>query len=392
MAGFCPTIPTPVTPPTPFDGNFYPPEISYGGGVNLPPAPEINVGGAFGTLPPPVLLPIDPVSGLPKVGVNDSEAIAIASIPPVTLTLAQPSRTIDLTQIFTSKLGGQLYYEIIGGNSESLDVKIAGNQLQLTALGKAGFNNVAITVMDSYGNFSTANLSVTTDNLNPATTVKPRPNIRESLDNLTAALEQNPEKLLAGLETPEGEQALEDLTGLLEENQDFLPLLAQPELLSELGVSDRSIETLTKLLKNQELAAEFGLSVTLGEALSKPDSNLFDSFLMDADGAIYLLPLDAKQPKIGFIDFTEGQHIQHVTNTFSTLNPLANYDSFNVTNGDWASKLVEFVDRAKVAGETHAIANLSFDLSQLDDVGITTRYELTPNKKRFNMPVKIMFC
>jgi hypothetical protein len=36
MAGFCPTIPTPVTPPTPFDGNFYPPEIGYGGGTNLP--------------------------------------------------------------------------------------------------------------------------------------------------------------------------------------------------------------------------------------------------------------------------------------------------------------------------------------------------------------------
>jgi hypothetical protein len=111
-------------------------------------------------------------------------------------------------------LGGQLYYEITGGNSDSLDVKISGNQLQLTALGEAGINNVAITVMDSYGNFSTANLSVTTEKLNPTIAVKPRPNIKESFDNLTAALEQNPEDLLAGLETPEGEQALEDLTGL----------------------------------------------------------------------------------------------------------------------------------------------------------------------------------
>ncbi|MEG4423744.1 MULTISPECIES: S8 family serine peptidase [unclassified Microcoleus] len=378
VAGFCPTIPTPVTPPTPFDGNFYPPEIGYGGGVNLPPAPEINVGGAVGTLPPPVLLPIDPVTGLPKAGVNNSEAIAITQIPPVNLTLAQPKQTIDLTQIFTSKLGGQLYYEIIGGNSDSLEVKIAGSQLQLTALGEAGVNNVAITVMDSYGNFSTANLSVTTDNLNPEMAVKPRPNIKESLHHLTAALEQNPENLLAGFETPEGEQALEDLTGLLEKNPDLLQFLTQPESLSQLGVSERSIETLTKLLKNQELAAEFGLSVTLGEALSKPDSNLFDNFLMDADGAIDLLPLNAKQPKIGFIDFTEGQHIQHVTNTFSTINPLANYDSFLITNGDWAARLVEFVNRAKASGETHAIVNMSFDLSQLDDVGITTRYELTP--------------
>ena len=214
VAGFCPTTPTPVTPPTPFDGTFHPPEIGYGGGVNLPPAPEINVGGAVATLTPPVLLPIDPVTGLPKAGVNNSEAIAIAQIPPVTLTLVAPTRTIDLTQIFTSKLGGQLYYEITGRNSDSLEVKIAGNQLQLTALGKAGVNTVAIRVMDSYGNFSTANLSVTTESLNPEIAVKPRPNIKESLDHLTAALEQNPEDLLAGFETPEGEQALEDLTGL----------------------------------------------------------------------------------------------------------------------------------------------------------------------------------
>lgn len=199
----------------------------------MPPVPGPDLGVAIGRLPPSMMLLIDPVTGLPTAGVNDPDAIAIAPIPPVTLTLAQPNRTIDLTQIFTSKFGGQLYYEILGGNSDSLGVKLAGNQLQLSALGKAGVNNVAIRVIDNYGNFSTANFSVTANTLNPANGVQQSLNIKQSLDDLTAVLEQNPEDLLAGFETPEGEQALESLTGLLDENPDLLQFLTQPESLFE---------------------------------------------------------------------------------------------------------------------------------------------------------------
>jgi hypothetical protein len=49
-----------------------------------------------------------------------------------------------------------------------------------------------------------------------------------------------------------------------------------------------------------------------------------------------------------------------------------------VGSGKWAESLVEFVDVAKASGQKNAIANLSFDLTQVNpDGGITTRTRLT---------------
>jgi hypothetical protein len=53
-----------------------------------------------------------------------------------------------------------------------------------------------------------------------------------------------------------------------------------------------------------------------------------------------------------------------------------------VGSGKWAESLVEFVDTAKVLGQPHAIANLSFDLTQVNlDGSTTTRYELTSQER-----------
>jgi len=94
------------------------------------------------------------------------------------------------------------------------------------------------------------------------------------------------------------------------------------------------------------------------------------------------LPEDAKQPKVGIIDFTEGKHLQNVSQAFAAINPNAKTDKFTVKDGNWAAELVKFVDKVRAAGESHAVVNLSFDLSQLDDIGITTRYELTPQEQQ----------
>lgn len=50
-----------------------------------------------------------------------------------------------------------------------------------------------------------------------------------------------------------------------------------------------------------------------------------------------------------------------------------------IGSGKWAESLVEFVDAAVESGQPNAVANLSFDLSQIDAGGnVTTRYEFTP--------------
>ncbi len=52
-----------------------------------------------------------------------------------------------------------------------------------------------------------------------------------------------------------------------------------------------------------------------------------------------------------------------------------------VGSGEWAESLMEFVDAARESGQPNGIANLSFDLTQIDIDGVeTTRYEFTPSE------------
>lgn len=83
---------------------------------------------------------------------------------------------------------------------------------------------------------------------------------------------------------------------------------------------------------------------------------------------------------------------EHGTQMLGIIGATQDYDSIDGVNDDaplwvaravgsgkWAESLVEFVDAAKASGQPNAIANLSFDLVQLNpDGSVTTRYELTP--------------
>ncbi|MDB9510379.1 S8 family serine peptidase [Kamptonema animale CS-326] len=296
--------------------------------------------------------------------------ITVQPLADVTLTPGQPSTNIDLDQIFA---GNSLTYEIIGGSSDSVNLKLTGGQLQLTGLAQSGVKDVIIRAIDATGKSVDTKFSVTNYYLEQSSVAA----LNNALTDLTSAIANNPEGLIAALSSEESATALNILTGTLEKNPQLIQLLANPETLKNFGLDSNKVGTIQQLLQSPELAAEFGLNVPLGEALSNPDSTLLDSFLLNADRAVYLLPENAKQPKVGFIDFSEGNHIEKVTNAFASVNPLANYDQFNVIGGNWAEQLVKFVDRVKLAGEKHAIVNLSFDLSQSDDIGITTRYELT---------------
>ncbi|MBW4497784.1 MAG: S8 family serine peptidase [Oscillatoria princeps RMCB-10] len=308
---------------------------------------------------------------------SDDRTPAVAPVANFALTPEQPSRTIDLSQVFSDPEKGELRYEIVAGNSESLSVSLQDNRLNLTSLPSAGLTEVAIRATDAAGNSVTHTFSVTSSNLNQQAVAT----VNSALAGLQAALNQDPEDFIAGLESPEGEEALAQLAGTLEENPDLIQLLARPESLSQMGLSDTGIATLQQLLQSPDLAEEMGLPVTLGEALSQPDSTFLDGFLLNADEAADLLPADAQQPAIGFLDFSGG-HGENVAQIFASVNPLASYDTLQVAGGNWAQQLVRFVDKVRAAGESHAIANLSFDLSQLDDIGDTTRYELTPAEQQ----------
>ncbi|HIK09126.1 MAG TPA: S8 family serine peptidase [Oscillatoriaceae cyanobacterium M33_DOE_052] len=303
------------------------------------------------------------------------ETISLVPVADVELTPQQPTTNIDLSKVLVGK---NLTYEIIGGNSDAVAVKLTGSELQLSGLAKSGLTDVTIRATDAKGKSVDTKFSVTNYYLEPASVSA----ANTALTELTTAINSIPGDLITALSSDAAEAPLENLMGVVEENPDLVQLLAKPEILAQLGMNSSGLAALQQLLNSPELAQELGLKGTVAEALSNPDSTALDSFLLNADEAVALLPENAKQPKVGFIDFTQGNHIQQVTNTFASVNPLAQYDSFNVTGGNWAAQLVKFVDKVKRAGENHAIANLSFDLSQLDDIGITTRYELTPEEQQ----------
>jgi chromosome segregation ATPase len=313
---------------------------------------------------------------LTKALLNDKPP-AIKLVADVALTPAQPTRTIDLTQVFVDPESSALKYEVVEGNSPSLAVSLQGNNLQLTGLPQSGVTDVVIRATDVAGNSVIHNFAVTTSNL-PREFVA---DINNALTDFTKVLNQNSQIFSEALSTDAAADSLANLAALLEQYPDAISLFNKPDSLAKLGITESNLPTIKQLLQSPEVAAEFGLSVSLGEALSHPDSADFDEFLLNADEAIFMLPSDAQQPKVGFIDFTEGQHLQRVTSVFSSINSLANYDTFMVDRGNWAEQLMQFVDGVKAKGENRAIANLSFDLSQLDDIGITTRYELTPEEQ-----------
>lgn len=203
-------------------------------------------------------------------------------------------------------------------------------------------------------------------------------NLNQDLTQIRELINQNnSSSLFDALSSEETEAALERITDIFANNSDLVELLAKPDELANLGIDTANIQVIKDFLNNPEVAESMGLPVSLGEALSNPDSTILDKFLLNAAQAHYLLPINAQQPVVGIIDFTQNQHSKQVNEIFNSINPLIAPKNYTVKNNDWATELVKYVNTLKSQGETRGIVNLSFDLSQLDEVGVTTRYELT---------------
>lgn len=202
--------------------------------------------------------------------------------------------------------------------------------------------------------------------------------LNQDLSQLKSLLDQNSSaSLLEILYTEEAAEAVGRIDEIIASNPDLIERLSQPDTLDKAGIDPNNIQVIKEFLNDGEVAELMGLPVSLGEALSNPDSTVFDQFLLNADRAYDLLPSDAQQPAVGIIDFAENQHSQNVNDIFTSINPLAKPQNYTVKNNDWAAELVNYVNQLKSQGKTQGIVNLSFDLSQVDDISVTTRYELT---------------
>jgi len=92
-----------------------------------------------------------------------------------------------------------------------------------------------------------------------------------------------------------------------------------------------------------------------------------------------------KQPLVGVIDsgFGANEHGRKMVEAIQKENPQAQiWKGDGVGTGNWSESLVEFVDTAKAGGHARAVANLSFDLTEVHPDGSTsTRTQLTAEEQ-----------
>lgn len=91
------------------------------------------------------------------------------------------------------------------------------------------------------------------------------------------------------------------------------------------------------------------------------------------------------QPLVGVIDsgFGANEHGSKMVETIQHENPQAQiWQGGGVGTGHGLKSLVKFVDTAKATGQAHAVANLSFDLTEVHpDGSISTRSQLTAEEQ-----------
>ena len=91
------------------------------------------------------------------------------------------------------------------------------------------------------------------------------------------------------------------------------------------------------------------------------------------------------QPLVGVIDsgFGANEHGQKMVEAIQKENPQAQiWKGGGVGTGVWSKSLVDFVETAKASGQPHAVANLSFDLTEVHPDGSTSnRSQLTADEQ-----------
>ncbi len=116
---------------------------------------------------------------------------------------------------------------------------------------------------------------------------------------------------------------------------------------------------------------------------------------LQSNSVLYSSPLNAaniprlsssSQPMVGVIDtgFGTGEHGTQVADAITQVDHQApNWLGSGVGKGNWAQSLVQFVNQSKATGNNHAVANLSFDLTQVNPDGtVSTRQQLTNSEQQ----------
>jgi hypothetical protein len=128
-----------------------------------------------------------------------------------------------------------------------------------------------------------------------------------------------------------------------------------------------------------------------GDLASSPLVGIIDTGFSAADLATY-----SGQIRLGhdYIDGDDdpllqpGQGDQHGSHILNLITATQSHDdplwlSRAVGSGHWADALTDFVNSAIASGQRHAIANLSFDLTQTNAEGtVTTRHTLTTQERQ----------
>jgi Subtilase family/Domain of unknown function (DUF4114)/Bacterial SH3 domain len=192
--------------------------------------------------------------------------------------------------------------------------------------------------------------------------------------------------------------AMEDLRKDIESDRDY------NDIIFEVRGAKGKAPSLDNLIDNTKDWRKSIMGKNLLEHLKPPVNQPFvgviDTGLNDSNLGINPLQIYLGKDYVGSdgISLLEpGENDEHGTHIVGIIKTIQNYNigingvqdnapiyvARTIGSGKWAQALIDFVDVTKESAQKNAVANLAFDLVQLNpNSSVTTRYELTPIERK----------
>ena len=173
---------------------------------------------------------------------------------------------------------------------------------------------------------------------------------------------------------------LKKLSASLSENPDARELMD-----NAITVGRNLAEKTSDAIQNAQFATESFLEGVHNEVYGKSSLPLGQASSRDRQAHPSVGVIDLGHPFVGVID-TGFEAQDHGTQVVSVIQEVGHqfpdWLANSVGSGTWSESLVNFADAARASERFNAVANLSFDLTQLNSDGsISTRYEFTTEER-----------
>ncbi|TAF52282.1 MAG: DUF4114 domain-containing protein [Oscillatoriales cyanobacterium] len=320
---------------------------------------------------------------------ESTDKVSLA-LPVLQLDISSGVKELDLNNVFVDFIGKLNSLDVAYGLVESnITASITDQILNIKpdlAAELPGILQIKVEAKDANNNIATRIIEIDSPAVSPAKIEEVDSALKEVGDLIEASLNYDQ---ITSSEAEKLDVQINNLINQVVEKiavdsklRDFIFSTDNP---SSLGFSPQANELIQSIQNSPEFAAELGFGENLASILKTEESGVWDLSMIGAKNADSLLLPNTELPSVAVLDFS-GDHGKAVKETISLVNSQLSVDFVPIDTGfrsptNWAEQLIKTIDSLKANGKDQVIINLSFDLTQLDDVGVTTRYELTAQER-----------